>query len=186
MAGQQLDPHAETLGHVLAVTGSQASVGILATSEAETAEARVTVGQFVVLRSGTSLLIAVITKVSLTTIAVAREQGYYATAELDLMGEIRKRVDGSTYFQRGVTAYPAIGDPAALVSNSELRLIYDLSGSDTIDIGTLLQDAGIGAYVNVEDMLRKHFAVLGTTGVGKSSGVAVILQQILEARPSLR
>ena len=35
-------------------------------------------------------------------------------------------------------------------------------------------------------MLSKHFAVLGTTGVGKSSGVALILQQILDARPNLR
>jgi uncharacterized protein len=186
LADQQLDSCAETLGHVLAVTGSQASMGVLATNEAEGTDARITVGQFVVLRSGTSLLIAVITKVSLTTIAVAREQGYYATAELDLMGEIRQRAEGSRYFQRGVTAYPAIGDPATLISSRELRLIYDLSGSDTINIGTLLQDAGIGAYVHVDDMLRKHFAILGTTGVGKSSGVAVILQQILDARPDLR
>jgi DNA helicase HerA-like ATPase len=186
LADQQPDSRPETLGHVLAVTGSQASMGVLATNEAESTDTRITVGQFVVLRSGTSLLIAVITKVSLTTIAVAREQGYYATAELDLMGEIRRRADGSSYFQRGVTAYPAIGDPAKLISNSELRLIYDLSGSDTINIGTLLQDAGIGAYVHVDDMLRKHFAVLGTTGVGKSSGVAVVLQQILAARPDLR
>ena len=122
-ADQQPDSRAETLGHVLAVTGSQASMGVLATNEAESTDTRITVGQFVVLRSGTSLLIAVITKVSLTTIAVAREQGYYATAELDLMGEIRRRADGSSYFQRGVTAYPAIGDPAKLISNSELRLI---------------------------------------------------------------
>ena len=35
-------------------------------------------------------------------------------------------------------------------------------------------------------MLSKHFAVLGTTGVGKSSGVALILQQILDKRPNLR
>ena len=35
-------------------------------------------------------------------------------------------------------------------------------------------------------MLSKHFAVLGTTGVGKSSGVALILRQILDARPNLR
>ena len=32
----------------------------------------------------------------------------------------------------------------------------------------------------------KHFAVLGTTGVGKSSAVALILQEIMEARPNLR
>ena len=35
-------------------------------------------------------------------------------------------------------------------------------------------------------MLSKHFAVLGSTGVGKSSGVAVILNAILDARPNLR
>jgi DNA helicase HerA-like ATPase len=67
-----------------------------------------------------------------------------------------------------------------------LRLIYDISGSDTIDIGHLQQDPTIGAYVNVDEMLSKHFAILGTTGVGKSSGVALILNQILDARPNLR
>ena len=35
-------------------------------------------------------------------------------------------------------------------------------------------------------MLSKHFAVLGTTGVGKSNGVVIILQQILETRPDVR
>jgi DNA helicase HerA-like ATPase len=184
--GQAEPAQEELLGHVLSVNGSQGSVGILASSQSASCEARVTVGQFVVLRSGLSLLIGVITEVTLTEIQVAREQGYYATAAIDLMGEIRTRPDGTTYFQRGVTSYPAIGDPAALISSRELRLIYDISGSNTIDIGTLLQDSGIGAYVHVDEMLRKHFAVLGTTGVGKSSGVAVILQQILAARPDLR
>jgi len=176
----------EPLGHILSVSGSRASVGILAGSQAEAADSRVTVGQFLVVRSGASFLIGVITDVSLTTIAVARDQGYYATAELDLMGEIREDSARSPYFQRGVTGYPAIGDPAALITSGELRLVYDISGPGTIDIGCLLQDSAIGAYINIDDMLSKHFAVLGTTGVGKSSGVAVILQQILEARPDLR
>jgi hypothetical protein len=100
-----------TLGHILSVSGSRASVGILAASQADADDPRVTVGQFVVVRSGDSRLIGVITDVSLTTIAIAREQGYYATAELDLMGEIRNDPSGASYFQRGVTGYPAIGDP---------------------------------------------------------------------------
>src|SRR5205085_12052137 len=65
-------------------------------------------------------------------------------------------------------------------------LIFDLSGPGTIDIGTLQQDTSIHAYINVDDMVRKHFAVFGTTGVGKSSGIAVLLRQILQARPDLR
>jgi hypothetical protein len=102
------------------------------------------------------------------------------------MGEIKQDASGAAYFQRGVTEYPAIGDPAALITTRELRLIYDVTGPETINIGQLQQDTSIGAYVNVDDMLCKHFAVLGTTGVGKSSGVAVILQEILAARPNLR
>jgi uncharacterized protein len=35
-------------------------------------------------------------------------------------------------------------------------------------------------------MLSKHFAVLVSTGVGKSSAVALLLQQIMVARPDLR
>ena len=67
-----------------------------------------------------------------------------------------------------------------------MRLVYNIAGSNTIDIGHLQQDSTIGAYINVDEMLSKHFAVLGTTGVGKSSGVAVILRKILAARPELR
>jgi DNA helicase HerA-like ATPase len=36
------------------------------------------------------------------------------------------------------------------------------------------------------EMLTKHFAVLGTTGVGKSSAIAIILQQLLQVRSDLR
>ena len=35
-------------------------------------------------------------------------------------------------------------------------------------------------------MLTKHFAVLGSTGVGKSTGVSLLLNEILKARPNLR
>ena len=35
-------------------------------------------------------------------------------------------------------------------------------------------------------MLNKHFAVLGSTGVGKSSGVSLLLNEILAIRPHLR
>ena len=64
--------------------------------------------------------------------------------------------------------------------------MFNIRASSAIDIGHLQQDSSLGAYIDVNDMLSKHFAVLGTTGVGKSSGVAVILQEILRARPDLR
>ena len=175
-----------TCGHILSVSGSQASVGLPAASIDPSRDASITVGKFLRIQRAKSLLIGMITEVTQDIIAASHDKGVRAAARLDMMGELKQREDGAHYFQRGVTDYPAIGDPAALITRDELRLIYDISGSDTIDIGHLQQDPTIGAYINVDDMLSKHFAVLGTTGVGKSSGVALILRQILDARPNLR
>jgi DNA helicase HerA-like ATPase len=164
------------LGRVLSVGGSQAQVRLSVGDDA-----RATVGKFLGIRAESALVVGVITKIA------ADEKGNetgLATCQLDLLGEIKD--DGRTYFQRGVTEYPVIGDSVNLITQRELKLIFDMSGPGTIDIGTLQQDQSIPAYINVDDMVRKHFAVFGTTGVGKSSGVALLLRQILDARPDLR
>ena len=72
------------------------------------------------------------------------------------------------------------------IAARELRLIFHSSSSRMIDIGHLQLDSAIAARLDVDEMVSKHFAVLGTTGVGKSSAVALLLQQIVEARPDLR
>ena len=72
------------------------------------------------------------------------------------------------------------------MNESELRLIYGGAASDRAHIGDLQQNKNIGVHINIDDLVSRHFAVLGTTGVGKSSGVAVIVQKILELRPNLR
>jgi DNA helicase HerA-like ATPase len=109
---------------------------------------------------------------------------YVASAGVDLLGEISG--GERPKFQRGVTNYPTIGDAVELITNQELRTVYAPSGSDQINIGTLQQDRSVTAYVDVEEMLSKHFAVLGSTGVGKSTGVSLLLNEILKARPNLR
>ncbi len=105
---------------------------------------------------------------------------------MDLLGEIVRGDNGRDFFQRGISDYPVIGTPIAMLSGADLRLIYDISGPETINVGTLSQDQEIGAYIDVDEMMHKHFALLGTTGVGKSSGVAVILREVLRARPRQR
>jgi DNA helicase HerA-like ATPase len=176
---------AGNLGRILSVRGSQASIGISQVALADNDKARATVGKFVAIRSGASRLIGVITEVTFQTVPIAREQGYHATAHLDLMGEIIQDEKGAERFRRGVTDYPAIGDSATLMTGAELRLVYGATDAGTIDLGHLHQDSTVGAYVQLDDMLTKHFAVLGSTGVGKSSGVAVILQEVLRARKNL-
>jgi DNA helicase HerA-like ATPase len=166
------------LGRVLSVGGSQAQVRLAVSAQ----DMRATVGKFLGIGAGSAVVIGVITKIAAE--AQARE-GELAIAAVDMLGEI-KRGERGDFFQRGVTEYPMIGDAVEMVTQRELKLIFDMSGPGTIDIGALQQDASIAAYVNVDDMVRKHFAVFGTTGVGKSSGVALLLRQILDARPDLR
>jgi uncharacterized protein len=178
---------AEPLGWVLSVNGSQASVRLQAPDRAQRSDgARVTVGKFLGIRTQQSLVIGVLTKISVETDAMGAPHGEHATGHLDLVGEIRRDESDVDRFDRGVKEYPTIGDPADLIGHRELEVVFGGAGPDTIDIGHLQQDGSIGAYVKIDDMVRKHFAVFGTTGVGKSSGVALILQQILEARPNLR
>jgi hypothetical protein len=176
---------AQPLGHVLSVKGSQATVGLLlglpSTNSNGQGGASATVGRFLGIRRGEALLVGIVSEVSMEVSPLVREVGYHAAANVDLMGEVK-----DARFNRGVTEYPALGDPATLMSGDELRLVYELRASNSIDVGLLQQDTTIVASVNVDEMLHKHFAVLGSTGVGKSSGVALLLQQVLRVRPDLR
>jgi len=174
----------QPLGHVLAVTGSQATIGLLAKDKGAN-DALTTVGRFLEITTGKSLLIGVITNISIEAPASARERGYHAAARVDLVGEIKQDQADAT-FQRGVASYPAIGDQAALLTGRRLRLIHEITNARTIEIGDLQHDDTIGALVRVDELLNKHFAILGATGVGKSSGVVLILREILKARPDVR
>ena len=174
------------VGHVFSVSGSQASIRLAALVHSDPAgERRITVGKFLAIRTLRSSVISVVTNVD-TGQKQAGETTGALTARVDLLGEIKQSKSGFPRFQRGITEYPVIGDEADMLGSDGLRLIYDTAGADTISIGHLQQDSSIGARVKVEDMLGKHFALFGGTGVGKSSGVAVILRQVLEVRPDLR
>ena len=172
-----------SFGRVISVRGSLARVGLLAASQLAIPEVRATVGRFVSIRCANSTIVAMITEVSCEDLPVS--DVYIASASVDLLGEILGGPERPK-FQRGVTHYPTIGDAVELITNQELRTVYAPSGSDQIDVGTLQQDPSVIAYVDVEEMLSKHFAVLGSTGVGKSSGVSLLLNEILKARPTLR
>jgi hypothetical protein len=176
----------DPLGNIIAVSGSTATIGILPSGLSSAEDARTTVSKFVMIHSGRSRLIGVVTEISLNLPPFAKEQGYLAIAEVDLMGEIRTEAAGTETFWRGVSEYPAISDAVTLLTSGEFRLIYKKSDAETGSIGTLQQDHSTEAYININELLSKHFAVLGTTGVGKSNGVVIILQQILETRPDVR
>jgi uncharacterized protein len=152
------------LGRVISVRGSQASIGLPSAPSQGAEETRATVGKFLGIRAGKSLLTGLITDVSLRADQAAPGAGDVAVAQLELIGEICNHKTASPHFQRGVTTYPAIGDAAIFMGPRELRLIFHSRSSRTIEIGHLQQDPAIAARLDIDEMLSKHFAVLGTTG----------------------
>jgi hypothetical protein len=130
--------------------------------------------------------VGVIARISGPDVEIAEFERSDWTADVDFLGEIVNFGKPGALFQRGVSEYPGVGDKMFMLTGEDLRLIHHITGAETIAIGHLKMDASVPAYINFDELLRKHFAVLGTTGVGKSSSVALILREILNKKTELR
>ena len=87
-------------------------------------------------------------------------------------------------FQRGVSTYPVLGDAIRTTPPLELAQVYARPMESNLPIGAIFQDDSLPAYVLTDELLGKHFGVLGTTGSGKSCTVALILHRLLEEYPN--
>jgi len=102
-------------------------------------------------------------------------------ANLNILGEITTNpATKETKFFRGVRSFPVLNEAIYNMSPDDLRLIFNKESSPCIEIGRLQQDNRIIAKVRTNDLLSKHFAILGSTGSGKSCTVALVLQAILK------
>ena len=167
------------IGTVVQVGGSKASLRLGA---AALASQTVTVGRFIGVDTPNSTVIGVVTQVAFAPGSDGRE----AACVFDIMGELSARRGGERRYSRGVMDYPALGAPGRLLTRPELLQVFACPGHRSIAIGHIHQDPTVEARLKVDDLLAKHFAILGSTGVGKSSGVAVLIGEILRARPDLR
>ncbi|AKM06437.1 ATP-binding protein [Pelagerythrobacter marensis] len=114
-----------------------------------------------------------------------RRAGGGIIADVDFLGEgteekLTGRVRG---FRRGVTRYPVPGAKIYPADTTDLRHIYASDGRTSIPIGTVYPTRDIRAGLYVDALLGKHFALLGSTGTGKSTAAALILHRICEAAP---
>jgi len=105
-------------------------------------------------------------------------------AHVDFLGEGSRDSAGKlSSFRRGVTRYPIPGSKVLPVSTDDLRAVFAASDEPNIEIGTVYPTDDIRGALYVDPMLSKHFAVLGSTGTGKSTSVALILHRISQLSP---
>lgn len=107
-------------------------------------------------------------------------------ANIDFLGEgDEERLTGRIHgFRRGVTSYPIPGALVYPATSKDLREIYAGDGRSAIQVGTVFPTKDIRAGIYIDAFLGKHFALLGSTGTGKSTSAALILHRICEAAPS--
>lgn len=86
-------------------------------------------------------------------------------------------------FRRGVTFYPIPGALVYPATSDDLRQIYASDGRSAIQVGNVYPTRDIRAGLYVDAMLGKHFALLGSTGTGKSTSAALILHRICQHAP---
>ena len=175
------------IGCVMAIAGGGSRVLFdrnaleLAAQDADpVAAAAGQVGGQIKMRVGGSWLVA-----NVRTLALREEGSDWVAAEIDFLGEgDEERLTGKLYnFRRGVTRYPIPGCDVFAVTTADLKQIYSANDRPHIEIGTVYPTRDVRAALYVDAMLGKHFALVGSTGTGKSTSAALILHRICELAP---
>jgi hypothetical protein len=106
-------------------------------------------------------------------------------AQVDFLGEGDE--DAATgrlvNFKRGVTGYPVPGSRAFPVTRNDLKQIYAADERAHVEFGTVYPTKDIRAALLIDSFLGKHFALLGSTGTGKSTSAALIMHKICDMSP---
>lgn len=182
-----MDDQAHDLGRVVTVNGTGANARLFKSAAGTVGqEGGLTIGRLVGIRVERSLVVGVVVSMTVSAPDPGDAEGGHLVAAVDFMGEIKRHGTDGASFQRGVSTYPTIGNAIRRLGTDDIAVIHRIESGDTIEVGRLRLDASVPALINFDELLRKHFAVLGTTGVGKSTSVALILQEILQKKANLR
>ena len=180
---EDLDDIAVTIGRVVSIRGSVVW-GALFDDDDGTAGRAARMGALVSMRGPDSRVFGIVN-------ALERDGGGGQASErtifeIQVLGEISTASTASRAagFQRGVSSYPPLDAPVTTVSLRDLAAVYARPRVSNVHIGRLRHNRKVPAFVLTDSLLGKHFAVLGTTGSGKSCAVTVILRSILDELPN--
>ncbi len=82
-------------------------------------------------------------------------------------------------FERGILQFPIADDEVHLVISDDLKLIYGgVDEEKSLIIGQVSASEGLSARLDIDSLVNRHCAILGSTGSGKSNAVSVILESI--------
>ncbi|NIJ07481.1 hypothetical protein FHS31_001077 [Sphingomonas vulcanisoli] len=104
-------------------------------------------------------------------------------AGIDFVGEALNDGGPLRGFRRGVTHLPLPGCALHATNPEDSAAIFATGERPHIRIGAIHGNQTIPAALYIDALLSRHFAILGSTGTGKSSATALVLHRICEAAP---
>lgn len=146
------------------------------------------VGSFVRIPIGFQDLFGIVSQVGASAVPQAQvDIGDHGNRwmTIQLIGEAQR----NGLFQRGLSQYPTIGDEVHLVSEKELKNIYGRPDRPYfVKVGHISNADSIPALIDVNKLVTRHSAIVGTTGSGKSTTVASIMNALSDEKryPSAR
>ena len=133
------------------------------------------VGSFVKIPMGYSDLFGIVTTVGAGAVPenLAKAEPYgHRWLTVQLIGEGTRTGD----FQRGISQFPTVGDSAHLVIHNDLERIYGRpKDGKYLPVGHIASADSIPALIDINKLVTRHCAVLGSTGAGKSTTVAALI-----------
>lgn len=179
-------PSERMIGRVTFCSGARATVSTSATNMTGATADFWAVGRLISIDVGSNRVVALVYEMRTDKAYWDEESSNAVSVHVELVGEVSVDDNGHESFRRGVSRYPQVGAVAHKIRITDLEIMHDLGERTAVEVGRLTQNEEVAATVGVDDMLRKHFAVVGTTGVGKSCSVTLLIRQCLSVKPELR
>lgn len=92
-------------------------------------------------------------------------------------------IDNKNIFSRGISRLPFIGSDTYFLTSDQVNMILGVNENENSRCFLVTDDEKEKAYLDIDKLLGRHTAILGTTGSGKSCTVASIIQSILRDYP---
>jgi len=173
-------------GYVTSCAGNRAIVSTTAGNQNRESADYWTVGQLISIQVSPNRIVGMLQKIEADNPRWSLNEANPITLHVELMGEVRVNPDGPNSFSTGISKFPHMGAVAHRIRQDDLVTIFKPTDRSAVKIGYLSQNPDIPAMVSVEQLVTRHFAVVGTTGTGKSTSVALILSKIVAAKPDQR
>ena len=170
-------PTERMIGRVTFCNGARATISTKADNLSEASADFWAVGRLISITVGKVRVVALVYEMRTDSSVWDMNAQNSVSVQVELMGEIAEDSHGRTRFQRGVSRYPQVGAVAHKIRARDLEIMHDLGDRKSVEVGRLSQNAEIPATISVNDLLTRHFAVVGTTGVGKSCSLTLLVRQ---------